>query len=75
MNALAKTDLPSFRSLVFSLEKTNEGSHAKVGMKLPDQSDDSDIEYQHAMFKVLIRIFEKMFKELKEQRKKLFDQI
>lgn len=75
-NALAKKDLSAFQSFVHELEQDNEGSHAKVGMKLPEKKEnDVDEDYEQALFKVLIRIFEKMFKELKGRREDIYLEI
>lgn len=65
----AKEDLEPFREFVYTIERQFKGSHAKVGMKLPSPgSKEQHEQYQQQMFKVLIRIFEKMFRELANER-------
>lgn len=57
VNTKAESSYPLFKDLVEKIGKENNGFHYKTGMKLPKQVYD--------WFKVLIRVMEKMFPEIR----------
>lgn len=55
VNEKAKLVLPSFKEMLYKVSYENKGDHAKCGLKLPEDKG--------SLFRVLIRIMEKMFKK------------
>jgi hypothetical protein len=63
VNKKAVDAYPNFKELVEKIGKENSGFHYKTGMKLPHEVYD--------WFKVLIRVMEKMFPEIKNRKNQI----